>query len=275
VGTGILFWKQFVKTLLICHEGNLLNRHGLARWLNSFSNLVGIVSLQEGESMFLRRVRSEVRRIGLLRMLDVLAFRVFYKLRLAKGDAAWARARLAELLEQYEDLPSDLPVLMVDNPNRPEVEEFIRRVQPDLAIARCKQLIKQRVFSIPRCGTFIMHPGICPEYRNSHGCFWALAKDDRQKVGMTLLKIDPGVDTGPVYGYYTSPFDEVSESHVVIQNRMVLDNLDALQQKLLDIGEGRAEPLDVKGRPSAVWGQPWLTAYLRWKSGARRKGSAC
>jgi len=35
-----------------------------------------------------------------------------------------------------------------------------------------------------------MHPGICPEYRNSHGCFWALANDDPERVGVTLLQID-------------------------------------------------------------------------------------
>ena len=51
-----------------------------------------------------------------------------------------------------------------------------------------------------------MHPGICPEYRNAHGCFWALANRDLNKVGMTLLRIDKGVDTGPTFGYYTYPY---------------------------------------------------------------------
>ena len=49
-----------------------------------------------------------------------------------------------------------------------------------------------------------MHPGICPEYRNSHGCFWALARRDLDHVGATLLQIDEGSDTGPVYAYYTT-----------------------------------------------------------------------
>ena len=115
-----------------------------------------------------------------------------------------------------------------------------------------------------------MHPGICPEYRNAHGCFWALAKRDLNKVGMTLLKIDKGVDTGPAYGYYTSRYDELTESHIVIQHRVVLDNLDALRTKLLEIFGGVATPLDTSGRPSAVWGKPWLTSYLKWKSQARR-----
>ena len=38
----------------------------------------------------------------------------------------------------------------------------MRHVQPDLAIARCKALLKESIFSVPGKGTFVMHPGICP-----------------------------------------------------------------------------------------------------------------
>ena len=70
-------------------------------------------------------------------------------------------------------------------------------------VARCKRILKERIFAVPRPGTYVLHPGICPEYRNAHGAFWALARRDLDKVGLTLLRIDKGVDTGPVYGYFT------------------------------------------------------------------------
>jgi methionyl-tRNA formyltransferase len=115
-----------------------------------------------------------------------------------------------------------------------------------------------------------MHPGICPEYRNAHGCFWALANGDKGKVGMTLLRIDKGIDTGPCFGYYSYAFDEAVESHIVIQHRVVLENLDSIQGKLVEIFNGTARPMDIAGRDSAVWGQPRLTKYLEWKSRARK-----
>jgi len=120
----------------------------------------------------------------------------------------------------------------------------------------------------------VLHPGICPEYRNAHGAFWALANIDLGRVGLTLLKIDKGVDTGPVYGYYTYDVDEVRESHIVIMTRVVFENLERIQRKLLEIHAGNAEALDTSGRASAVWGQPWLTSYLRWKWNARRRQHA-
>ena len=94
---------------------------------------------------------------------------------------------------------------------------------------------------------------------------------DLGKVGMTLLKIDRGIDTGPVYGHYGCRLDEVSDSHVVIQHKVVLENLDLLRDKMLDIAAGKAERIDVSGRESNEWGQPWLSAWLRWKRRARRR----
>ena len=116
-----------------------------------------------------------------------------------------------------------------------------------------------------------MHPGICPEYRNAHGCFWALAQNDFENVGMTLLRVDRGVDTGAIYGYYKSDIDESTGSHIQIQHRVVFDNLDVLQQKLKEIVNGHAQTLDPSGRSSAAWGQPWLSRYLLWKWRARKR----
>ena len=260
-----------MNTLLICHEGALLDHEVLARWLNSFSDLAGIVLVHEPPKRVWRRVRRETKRVGVLRFLDVLAFRIYYRLLLARKDRSWERRKLQECCRTYPQLSPHTPVLKTSSPNTLEVEQFIQRLRPDLVIARCKTLLKESVFSIPAKGTFVMHPGICPEYRNAHGCFWALANDDLEKVGMTLLRIDKGIDTGPTFGYYSYPYDERNESHIVIQHRVVLENLSALAAKLTDICNGPAVPLDSSGRSSATWGQPWLTRYLRWKYRARKR----
>jgi methionyl-tRNA formyltransferase len=170
-----------------------------------------------------------------------------------------------QICSRYPAVGSSTKYLHVESPNSPEVESLLRETAPDIVIARCKSLLKESIFSIPRCGTFVMHPGICPQYRNAHGCFWALARQDRQNVGMTLLKIDRGVDTGPVYGYFRCQFNEHADSHHVIQHKVVFDNLDAIQASLLEIHHGRSIPVNTKGLPSGEWGQPWLTAYWKYR----------
>jgi peptidoglycan/xylan/chitin deacetylase (PgdA/CDA1 family) len=260
--------------VLVCHADSALNRDGIARWLASFSDLAGIVAIEEKKAArTLTRVKYEIKRIGPLRFLDVLAFRLYYAACLARRDDAWQRQELAALARRYPDPPPTTEVLRTSDPNSPEAQAFIERLAPDVMLARCKHLLKARVFAIPRCGTLVLHPGICPEYRNAHGAFWALANRDLERVGLTLLKIDKGVDTGPVYEYYSYDFDEVGESHIVIMARLVLENLERIRKKLIEIHAGGAEPLDTTGRASAVWGQPWLTSYLRWKWHARWRRS--
>lgn len=258
-----------MRTLLICHESAPLDESALARWLASFSTLAGIVIIRENSKRGWQRVKREIKRVGVFRFVDVISFRLYYKLFLAAKDREWERRTLDELAGKYPQI--DVPTLITHSPNSAEAERFIKDQRPDIVIARCKTLLKESVFSIPTRGTFVMHPGICPEYRNAHGCFWALASDDLDRVGMTLLRIDRGVDTGPVYGYYHYPFDEVSESHVVIQHRVVTENLDRLEKKLQEIYMNTAVPIEVKGRSTKTWGQPWLTEHLGWKRRARRR----
>jgi hypothetical protein len=259
-----------MRSVLICHNNDLLDREGVARWLASFSDLAGVVVLAETRARLWRRIRREVRRVGVLRFADVLAFRLYHRLFLRHRDRRWETQALDGLCRHFPPLPAATRILHAHSPNTPEVERFLRELAPTFMVARCKALLKESIFSIPQGGTFVLHPGVCPQYRNAHGCFWALAQDDLEHVGLTLLKIDKGIDTGPVYGYFCPELDE-GDSHFVIQHRALFDNLDAVRDRLLEAVAGRATPLDTAGLPSREWGQPWLTAYWGWQRRARRR----
>jgi methionyl-tRNA formyltransferase len=256
-----------MRTAVICSEDNVFNRRVLPGYLASMSDLVGIVAIEDKPTDTFRRLKHEWRR-SRWRIIDVLGFRLFYRLRLARSDAEWIRGRAARELARLEPIET-VPVHRTSDPNSPETRAFLEETQADLCVAACKTLLRPEIFEIARHGTFVVHPGICPEYRNSHGCFWALARRDLERVGATLLKIDEGVDTGPVFAYYTSDIDEKNESHTVIQLRVVYDNLERIGADLRRVAAGTAEPIDTSGRSSFAWGQPRLTAYLRWKRAAR------
>lgn len=261
--------------VLICHEQDRLDTEGLASWLASSLRLAGLIIIRDPRSRLWRAAKREIRRVGWLRFLDVAAFRVYARLRLAHRDRAWKDAEIARLQRRYPADLNSVPRIHVSSPNADEARAFLERLQPDIAIARCKIILKQAIFAVPRVGTFVLHPGICPEYRNAHGCFWALTRRDFDRVGMTLLRVDPGIDTGPIFLHGTCDFDEVNESHSVIQYRAVTGNLDAIAHVLTALGRGdEVRPVSIEGRASAVWGQPQLTAYLRWKREARRRRHA-
>ena len=233
--------------------------------------LAGIVLIDGDRARLWRVARREIARRGIVSFVDALAFRVYSRLWLARSAAAWSRREVDRLRARYPVPLDEVPSLRVADPNDPEVQAFIARLAPDLIIARCKFILKPEVFTLARHGAYAFHPGICPEYRNAHGCFWALAERDLDRVGMTLLRIDSGVDTGPVLLQATVPFDEVRESHHVIQGRVVFENLDRIGTALRAITRGEAiEWVDTTGRASTAWGQPRLSSYIRWKLAAYR-----
>ena len=40
--------------------------------------------------------------------------------------------------------------------------------------------------------------GITPQYRGVHGGYWSLVCDDEKNFGVTIHKVDKGVDTGDI-----------------------------------------------------------------------------
>lgn len=255
--------------VLICHERDRLDTEGIASWLASTLRLAGLIIIRDTPGRLWRASRREIRRVGLWRFADAVAFRAYARLRLAGRDAAWKEQAVKGLRERYPADLTGVPRIVVSSPNSAEARAFMAGLRPDVAIARCKVILKRDVFELPRVGTFVLHPGICPEYRNAHGCFWALVNRDLGRVGMTLLRVDAGVDTGTIYLQGRCEVDEVRESHVVIQHRAVIEHLDAIGAVLLALCRGeRVEPINAEGRRSAAWGQPRLSDYFRWKRAA-------
>lgn len=256
--------------VLLCQHDEAIDLDGLSAWIAASMRLAGVIVIHDDHRKRWRALRAEYRRSGVLGVIDAVAFRLLYALTQAPGDRRWVEAAIGRLRTAYPGSTTAVPRLDVANPNSDEARTFLARCQPDLAIARCRHLLGPATFTIPTHGTFVLHPGICPEYRNAHGCFWALTRRDLARVGMTLLRVDSGIDTGTVYLHASCPIDERRESHRVLQYRVVLENLDLIARTLTNIVRGACEAVPTTGRLSAVWGQPRLTAYLAWKRAARR-----
>src|SRR5205823_8546342 len=114
-----------MRTFLICHEEERLNHLALPRWMASFSTLAGMIVLRETRAQKQRRIQREIKRVGLWRFLDVMAFRLQYAAFLARDDRQWENKRLSELCQQYPEIPASTPILVTTSPNSPDAREFI------------------------------------------------------------------------------------------------------------------------------------------------------
>src|SRR5688500_5713636 len=87
--------------VLICHEQDSLDTDGLASWLASSLSLAGLILIRDTPVRLWRASRREIRRIGWVRFLDVIAFRAYARLRLSAADEAWKRDAVADLCRRY------------------------------------------------------------------------------------------------------------------------------------------------------------------------------
>jgi methionyl-tRNA formyltransferase len=97
-----------------------------------------------------------------------------------------------------------LPVLQ---PARARDEAFLaqlRALAPDVIVVLAYgQLLPQSLLDIPRLGCLNIHTSLLPRWRGAAPIQWALLEGDTQ-TGVTLMKMDAGLDTGPIVATRTT-----------------------------------------------------------------------
>jgi methionyl-tRNA formyltransferase len=100
-----------------------------------------------------------------------------------------------------------IPLVKIGNVNDPEAIAAIREFDLDwLFIIGWSQIARRPVLEATRCGTLGMHPTLLPEGRGRAAIPWAIIKG-LTVTGVTLFKLDEGVDTGPIAEQVRVPVD--------------------------------------------------------------------
>ncbi|HEY2328474.1 MAG TPA: methionyl-tRNA formyltransferase [Verrucomicrobiae bacterium] len=99
----------------------------------------------------------------------------------------------------------NLPVLQ---PAKARDEKFIgelRGLKPDLmVVVAYGQILPQTVLDLPKFGCLNVHTSLLPKYRGAAPIQWAIANGDAE-TGVTIMKMDAGLDTGPVLSTRHTP----------------------------------------------------------------------
>lgn len=94
----------------------------------------------------------------------------------------------------------NVPLLKINNINDQEVIEALKKHEIDwLFIIGWSQIAKKEVLETPTKGCIGMHPTLLPVGRGRAAIPWAILKGLKQ-TGVTMFKLDDGVDTGDIIG---------------------------------------------------------------------------
>ncbi|WBX86004.1 polysaccharide deacetylase family protein [Sphingosinicella microcystinivorans] len=91
----------------------------------------------------------------------------------------------------------DVRVERVSNINAASTIETVRAFAPDLGLSLAAPILKPGLFDVPVQGTLNIHKGKLPDYRGMPPAFWEIW-NGAGEVGITVHKVEAGLDTGPV-----------------------------------------------------------------------------
>ena len=113
--------------------------------------------------------------------------------------------------------------LTVASPQRiADVASQITDARADLMlVAAYGQIIPEAVFSIPRLGTLNLHGSILPKYRGATPIPAAI-KAGESETGVSLMQIEAGLDTGPVFATATLPIEPTDTTGSLTERLAVL-----------------------------------------------------
>ncbi|MDR3456480.1 MAG: methionyl-tRNA formyltransferase [Verrucomicrobiae bacterium] len=134
--------------------------------------------------------------------------------------------------------------LTVWQPLKARDENFIaelRALKPDLiVVVAYGQILPQSVLDLPAHGCLNVHTSLLPKYRGAAPIQWAIANGDAE-TGVTIMKMDAGLDTGPVLALRRTPIVPEDDSQI-LHDRLAQLGAQLLVETILDYVAGKIRP---------------------------------
>jgi methionyl-tRNA formyltransferase len=91
-----------------------------------------------------------------------------------------------------------LSVMQPKSLRQPPFLDEYRLLAPDLAVVVAYgKILPPEVLAVPRLGSVNVHASLLPKYRGAAPIQWAIIRGEAE-TGVTLMQMDPGMDTGPM-----------------------------------------------------------------------------
>jgi methionyl-tRNA formyltransferase len=116
-----------------------------------------------------------------------------------------------------------LPVLQPERARDPGFLTQLRDPRPDLiVVAAYGQILPKDLLDLPHFGCINVHTSLLPKYRGAGPIQWAILNDEAE-TGITIMKMDAGMDTGEILSQECTPI-------------LPEDNAQSLHDRLAQIG---------------------------------------
>ncbi|KPU27541.1 methionyl-tRNA formyltransferase [Caloranaerobacter sp. TR13] len=146
----------------------------------------------------------------------------------------------------------NIPLLKINNINDREVINALKKYQIDwLFIIGWSQIAKSELLKTPNLGCIGMHPTLLPIGRGRAAVPWAILKG-LDETGVTMFKLDEGVDTGPIIGQVKIPI-EPKETATTLYKKVNDAHITLISKYWNDITENKVEMISQDEALATYW----------------------
>jgi methionyl-tRNA formyltransferase len=140
-------------------------------------------------------------------------------------------------------LELSLPVIQPSRMSEPEAMQQLQAWAPDLiVVAAFGQILRPAVLDLPAYGCINVHGSLLPRWRGAAPIHAAILNGDPQ-TGVTIMIMDPGVDTGPVLSQAAVPILP-ADTTLTLSERMSRVGAGLLIETLPGYLRGEIQPVD-------------------------------
>lgn len=178
---------------------------------------------------------------SLLRLIDSPRHEVIAVL--TRPDAAAGRrGRPAPSPVARVALEHDIPLLRPAKPNSAEFVAELTELAPDCCpVVAYGALLKEPLLAVPTHGWVNLHFSLLPAWRGAAPVQAAIAAGDTV-TGATTFRIEPALDSGPVYGVVTENIRPIDTAGDLLE-RLARSGADLLERTLDGIADGSLVPV--------------------------------
>ena len=185
--------------IIFVGRNNDFNR-GIIEWINNNFNLLYVFFIDQNNykiHRIFKKLKKRIKRLGVLRVIDELLFRLFYLIFIQPKDKYLWKKKLPQEFTCYPTI--ECATHSTDDIHSKYELGIIKNLRPDLIFSVCTNtLFKKELFNIPQYGMFMLHEGITPEYKGLHTIIWSILKNEYEYFGYTFFKIDESIDGGAI-----------------------------------------------------------------------------
>jgi methionyl-tRNA formyltransferase len=135
-----------------------------------------------------------------------------------------------------------------------------------VAIFTGGNILRQAALQVPRLGILNTHLGLLPEIRGMSSPEWSLLCD--VPLGITIHRMDTGIDTGPILLRREIDDAADSESLIDLRNRMIAEGIGLMAEALIGLDRGTISPVPQADREKD---RQFFVMHDRLKSVAARR----